>query len=545
MSSPQNQDAITKEILQDYVKWVFSYPYTSSGAPGTKMKMSQLIKSSEKLTTTDKTGFRMMKNTGVSMYELIGDNNWDLASFLSSVPLELEMQSPPSVCGPCRPHPPPLPPAQLSTASGDSPPEECPHSIPIGAQCLTGAWPPRVSEQVPGLPTCDLCKTPDSCAAAVCGTKDNPAPNRPKAPAPLTGVFTGLAPQTKPAFIQADGPLPTAFNFTFTASTQTMVLFLTNRPMYLMGTYNNGTPNNLWRLFKVSLQSLANPTLLYGAIEQLSKTDASHRIGVKAETLLTMFLSENMKWLRRCCVDNQLLDPDVSNLLCQTKNGDTYTSDIYGLPTEVCDEAALRYCVGGSKERKDYCKVKDEGESDDACFYRNMNDPACTCFDWTKDGAPWRGNSTDLEDDATLGDGYDAAMYKFMKQYNPTSISRKCIVNNCKDADSYKTANMMRAKCPHMCTSILHRSIDEQGIDADNHSNVDISDTTVTVRCGSAEKNFFQGAGSPPGSKKPDPTKGLKWWIYLLIGLAVAGVIGGVIAYVIVRRKRERNKNPT
>lgn len=516
MSSAQknNQEMLAKELLEDYVDWAFSQFYTTSDAPDPH-KLTKVELKKDSLNTVDMMGYDMMVSTGTSIYSVAEEAASNLSTLLESVPLQMVVTNPPEVCAPCR--------------------TNC-TNIPPNVQCLTGAYPPRsqgdgkeANDQV-GLPTCDLCYNPNygSCKSAICSTSD-----RPKTPDPLTGKLQSISSETGPGFANAANMIALVIS-----SSPTPVYYFTNHPKQFLGLYQYQSRTSaepkpeteIWRLFQVSLQSPPlSPATYMTLLSGLSNSN------------LTTFLTTNMKWLRMCCVGNQLLDDGISAILC----GKTYRSDIYGLPTKVCDLAAQEYCVAAFREKKctRECQsagasVKDIDTCVDTCKYRNQNDLACSCFPWSKDGKSWRGKLEDsLDNDLTLGDGYDSAMYKFLSSNNPTTISRKCIVNNCKDPNAYKTAEMIRAKCPHMCTSILHNSLDEPTIDSDNNSNVDISNTTVTVKCGTAQQNFSQGAGHPPGYK-PSLKSHIKWWVYLIIGLVVAGVIGGVVIFVIVRRKR-------
>jgi hypothetical protein len=198
------------------------------------------------------------------------------------------------------------------------------------------------------------------------------------------------------------------------------------------------------------------------------------------------FLNQNIKWIKKCCVDSQLLGSKIKSILCAN-----YSSDFYGFPSLQCDTKVLNYC----KE--------------------HLDDPVCACF------------STDPN---VIGDGYDVIAWEYLKK-NPTLISPKCVLNACKNNDAYKSAEMLREKCPHLCTSLLN-------IKNSGKSSIDINNVIIGVKCGSGKQHFGVGAGP---KTLPGIDNKTKWWIYMIIVLVIAIVIGSII-FVIAKIKSRNNK---
>lgn len=251
---------------------------------------------------------------------------------------------------------------------------------------------------------------------------------------------------------------------------------ITNHPGQFFGL---DAQKNTYRLFQVAITNTAG----YDYLTVLKSISVDNRV---------LFLTNNMKTLKRCCVDSQLLGPDIRTSFCNP-----FLSDIFGLPSYQCDKVACAFCSN------------------------NPKDPACACFS---------------DDPAAIGTGYDTIIHRFMNSNNPTRIGRKCILNACKDSNAYKTAEMLRYDCPHLCTSLLNTKISD-------HGSIDINNALITVKCGDGKQNFTLGSGPGSGNNGGNgDIKKIKWWGYFLIFLAVLIVIGGIIFVMKKRNKKVYNK---
>jgi len=238
--------------------------------------------------------------------------------------------------------------------------------------------------------------------------------------------------------------------------------------------------NNIYKLFQIVITNAEDQDY----IDDLKQISADNK---------SLYFNTNMKALKRCCVDSQLLGTEISTNFCTP-----FLSDIFGLPSYPCDQAASNFCND------------------------NPKDPTCACFS---------------DDPAAIGTGYDTLIHRFMNGdatqpgNNPTQIARKCILNACKNSNAYKTAKMRRYDCPHLCTSLLNTNTSDTG-------SIDIKDAIVTVRCGDGKQNYTLGSGPGPDSNGDSDSKTIKWWGYLLIVLSVLIVIGGIIFVVKNRNKK-------
>jgi hypothetical protein len=244
------------------------------------------------------------------------------------------------------------------------------------------------------------------------------------------------------------------------------ILFITQDPIIFFGNFRNSE----YTFLKLKVTETLNSDYLT-MLKQITPENKKK------------FLSENMKWLKKCCVDSQLLGNN-KDTLCGS-----YTSDFYGLPNYLCDAQAESYCSS------------------------NRTDPACACYSM---------------DPKIIGDGYDVLTWEYLKKYNPTDISPKCVINACKSSDAYKSRYMLREDCPHLCTSILN-------VKNSGKSITDINNVIIGVKCGSGEQHYGIGKGPihPVDKKK---------WIYIIIGLIISIIIIGVIIFYIIKNKSHNNK---
>ena len=245
---------------------------------------------------------------------------------------------------------------------------------------------------------------------------------------------------------------------------------ITNHPGQVIGL---DTKNNTYRLFKITITNKTG----YDYLTVLKSIPTYNK---------DLFITTNMKTLKRCCIDSQLLGPDISTSFCNS-----FYSDIFGLPSYQCDQAAYNICIN------------------------NPKDPTCACFS---------------DDPDAVGTGYDTIIHKFMRDNNPTQIGRKCILNACKDSNAYKTREMLVQDCPDLCTSMINTKTSD-------HGSIDIKDTLITVKCGDGKQKYDLVSGTGPRNNEGnDDSKKNRWWWYLLIVLAFLIVIGGGI---VLSRKRE------
>ena len=533
-SELQTETEIAADFLNDYVTSLLTDAlYTRSGAPDPLKLVEILPVSTPPTDPASKTGYDLITNTGYSIYSVIDPSNLNIGN--DYIPtLSLTMIDPPNVCTVCM-----NPSWDTAAVNHDILSPNCTY-VPSGSKCKTGSF-PATGTDITGLPTCNICSPPEI-------TTNVP-------PSPVTGLmYQGINSSSMPPFLKATqqggstlynpsayilcnsstSPCPTTIQTTPSVG----MYYLTNHPGIVLGlTTKTSTTDSFWRLFKISYD-FSNP------ITEINKLSSEQ---------INKFLGKSMKWLGTCCTRSQSISSVSTTLHSQICGNGDLRSDIYGMPTTQCDDYATKHCVGGSTQRQDYCRdagdcaadTKDTSPKCQDCLYRNKDEIACSCFEWNKTDdqgklVAWRGPiNTTIDDDPTLGKEYDSKLYRFMKDNNPTHLSRKCVLSNCKDIYSYKTSDMLRTNCPELCTSMLYNTITDGKTDPSNHSTTNINDVKITVRCGSADTNYYQGQSSLAPGYKPPSKPVVRWPIYLLIGLVVAGIIGGVVAYVIIKRRKK------
>ena len=529
MAELQTPNEIAASFLQDYVNFFLRDElYDISGAPITNNYFPLgPVENPKNISPQDKTGYDILANTGYSVYgskTLLNPPNIDL---FTQIPLALKMIDPPNVCTICM-----NPSWDTAVVPKEQLTPNCQYAA-AGAECLSGSYPPSQPGSIVGLPTCNVCTNAQK--------KSNIAPP----PINVAIQLNSKAPPSPPSFLNIPNININALGYWFCYSDNcenTFSCFLTNQPNILFANIPQTAKESIWRLYQIYYDPGLDTT---GPANTVSKLNQEN---------MSTFLRKNMKWLNKCCANSQSISSvsvNLYNKICNkpTVSGENTTgplkSDIYGLPISECDSLAREHCVGGSPERIEFCKCKSITDPNcQLCLFKNKDEDACSCFEWNKfdetgKKIPWRGPLSSLEYDTTIGSNYDAYLYKFMQYNNPTDISRKCILNNCKDKNSYKTADMLRNKCPELCTSMLYNQKSANNTDPDNYSNVDIKDTVITVRCGGAEHNYYTGNPSLAPGYKPPTKGGLALWQYLVIGIPIFIILLSIIVFAIIKHRKK------